>query len=59
MDSSAKTDAEMQASPPQAKSAYVKPALVRLGSFQDLTMNVGQRGASDGGRDSRRNRTRS
>lgn len=58
MDSSAKTDAEMKVSAPPAKSPYVKPALVRLGSFQDLTMQVGARGATDGGRGGR-NRTRS
>ena len=58
MDSSAKTDAEIQVPAPPAKSAYIKPALVRLGSLQDLTMQVGQRGASDGGRFTK-NRTRS
>ena len=59
MDLSAKTDTEMQVSALPAKSPYVKPVLIRLGSLQDLTMQVGRTGGSDGGRDSRRNKTRS
>jgi len=43
-------------SPP--KRPYAEPVLVALGSFSELTLNVGSRGNNDGGRQSGRRSTR-
>ena len=37
-------------SPEPRKKPYQTPSLVRLGSLRDLTLKVGWRGRSDGGR---------
>jgi hypothetical protein len=40
------------------KRPYAEPVLVALGSFSELTLNVGSRGKNDGGRQSGRRSTR-
>lgn len=40
------------------KRPYAEPVLVALGSFSELTLNVGSRGNNDGGRQSGRRSTR-
>ncbi len=40
------------------KKPYVQPVLQEWGSFQDLTLTVGSRGRSDGGKQSGRKSTR-
>ncbi len=50
---------EKEQPPEQAscKSVYVAPVLVRLGTLEQLTQSVGNRGARDGQRRGRNKRT--
>jgi len=43
---------------PQPKRPYVKPVLLTMGTFGELTQTVGTRGSNDGGKQSGRKSTR-
>jgi len=58
MDSKPTNDADLPSDPAPAKKAYTAPTLVRWGTLRDLTLAVGNTGASDGGMKSGQNRTR-
>ena len=58
MDDRHNRDAEGGSVQALAKRPYAEPVLLELGSFADLTLNVGSRGLSDGGRQSGRRSTR-
>jgi hypothetical protein len=59
MDAHPSNDANPAVDPSPEKKAYAAPELVRWGTLRDLTLAVGNRGGSDGGKKSGRKRTRS
>ncbi len=58
MDAHPTNDADPVAEPSPVKKAYAAPVLVRWGTLRDLTLAVGNRGGSDGGKKSGKKKTR-
>jgi hypothetical protein len=55
MDDKPTAAAEHSTKAPQAKQPYKAPTLQPLGTLTDVTLSVGARGSSDGGRKGPRN----
>ncbi len=58
MDAHPTDDANPAAEPSPVKKVYAAPVLVRWGTLRDLTLSVGSRGKSDGGKKYGRKNTR-
>jgi hypothetical protein len=58
MDAHPANDTNLGAEPSPEKKAYAAPVLLEWGTLRDLTLAVGNRGRSDGGKKSGQKRTR-